>query len=435
MAAAAAVCVIPLGGCGSGGAAAPMGHACEGGILSLQYSGAVSIFDIPVPDRQIADARLGVAGSNMASLSDASGACATPGNFDLTYGALPAGVALDATTGAVSGTPTAVGIYSAIVRFVPSDASGSVQAKLEFQVADPALAAYRTWGVPAGGGALPASGRLVSMGSALVLAESTAPAITFARSDDLGASWHADAALDLSPARASTAISGDGATGLYLVAGRDSDGVLQDDVWHFDGLAWQQRAAHAPFGPRAGMTVFVSGGAVWVIGGSDGVVSHADVWRSDDAGASWTRATDALYDTSAFEPATSLACGGDAGGTPVVLLRQDWQVHDVPPGTSVLRSTNGGTTWQPPTLAAHAPVGTLGGTTGQCVSSPQGLFVAGREGVSASYTVILFTADGIDWALQPVDRSFDGLTPEQGGAVLGGNLFLGFGGMLHVTGP
>jgi len=74
---------------------------------------------------------------------------------------------------------------------------------------------------------------------------------------------------------------------LWVIGGRDDDG-LTNDVWSSsDGIHWDQKPA-APFSARQDHQVVVHGGALWLVGGR--LNSHNqylnDVWRSEN-GADW----------------------------------------------------------------------------------------------------------------------------------------------------
>ena len=78
------------------------------------------------------------------------------------------------------------------------------------------------------------------------------------------------------------------------------DSTFFDDVWSSrDGVTWIQETADAPWEGRAGLSVVVHAGAIYVLGGSQGDdastggsgrVLFNDVWMSRD-GRNWTEVT------------------------------------------------------------------------------------------------------------------------------------------------
>jgi hypothetical protein len=74
--------------------------------------------------------------------------------------------------------------------------------------------------------------------------------------------------------------------------------TLFNDVWRSsDGVVWEEVTAHAPWAPRAGASVVVKDGYLYLLGGEYGFVGTPppyfnDVWRTRD-GASWELVTPA----------------------------------------------------------------------------------------------------------------------------------------------
>ena len=82
---------------------------------------------------------------------------------------------------------------------------------------------------------------------------------------------------------------------LYLIGGYDGTNFF-NDVWKStDGKSWTRVLTDTPnpkstqFSRRGGHEAVVLGNALYLIGGDDGTNQLNDVWKSSDAGASWTR--------------------------------------------------------------------------------------------------------------------------------------------------
>ena len=90
--------------------------------------------------------------------------------------------------------------------------------------------------------------------------------------------------------------TGSGVDGLmWLIGGSPSSiGGYKNDVWYSaDGATWTLATAAAPFSPRAFHSSVVFGGAIWVMGGTDGVSPLKDAWYSYD-GYHWAEASSAV---------------------------------------------------------------------------------------------------------------------------------------------
>ena len=113
------------------------------------------------------------------------------------------------------------------------------------------------------------------------------------RSSDGGLTWDqvADAAKRFSPARKlhSPVVLGED---IYVIAGRSST-TSRRDVWKSSdrGVSWNRAAANAGFSARYFATVGVLNGALYLMGGFQGIGAYLnDVWRSTD-GVTWTEVT------------------------------------------------------------------------------------------------------------------------------------------------
>ncbi len=138
---AALVASLVMAGCGGGGGGSDGagGGAGGGGTLSGPSSNpspcapnlCVS-FDYP----SAIVARM-LSGSVFPESAQATAGYAT--HYSVTSGSLPQGMTLDASTGAVHGTPTTNGFYDATVQLTVSGYSGSLSTHLSLEVLDPTL--------------------------------------------------------------------------------------------------------------------------------------------------------------------------------------------------------------------------------------------------------------------------------------------------------
>lgn len=108
---------------------------------------------------------------------------------------------------------------------------------------------------------------------------------------------------------------------IWLIGGANDDGFL-NDIWSsVDGINWvEEQAVGSIFSERAGHSVVVHDGAMWVIGGVIGSQIYAnDVWKSTD-GKNWQKVTEnadwiarGLHQVLSFDKKLWLMTGGQHG--------------------------------------------------------------------------------------------------------------------------
>lgn len=133
------------GGGGSGGSGGDTSGSAGGKLLATPNSPAGKLpctpdlcvkFGYPT----VVAARL-LAGGFLPQFlpNDGTPAASYTTHYRLTGGALPQGMTLDASTGAISGTPTTNGYYDATIQLAVDGYSGSLGTHLSMEVADPIL--------------------------------------------------------------------------------------------------------------------------------------------------------------------------------------------------------------------------------------------------------------------------------------------------------
>ncbi len=80
---------------------------------------------------------------------------------------------------------------------------------------------------------------------------------------------------------------------LYIIGGKENIlSQYKNDVWSFDGTAWNQIATTTEFSPREALSSFVSDNKIYIFGGRSstirGFTNYNDIWSSSD-GVNWTQ--------------------------------------------------------------------------------------------------------------------------------------------------
>lgn len=389
-------------------------------------------------DDQLAEGDLGKAfTTGEPSVRDAPKACAKGASYVVASGALPPGMTLDATTGAISGAPAAAGVYDLQVSVTGPLFSQPVQSgSLQFQIRNPAAFAWSGWDDGSGGGRAISEGArsLNVLGDSLVLTYGGSSAVTTMRSTDGGAIWSTDHPPTAPAKRREFAVADDGAGHLYVIGGEGDTGLL-DDVWVFDGTAWQQQAAHAGFGPRRPALVFAAAGFLFLYG--DSQQGLTDLWRSADGGRYWTKVADKPFDDPDGVPPLDTNCGGLLNGVPVIVTSRHVHGTGQHPYTQVWSSPDAGATWQLHLLAEspNSPFMTLNGGGRQCAVNNGRFFVTGSMGLWGDVVDVASSADLDHWDYQPRSNAFLSESPLPGAVFLNGRLHLGYGKTLYTSQP
>lgn len=207
---------------------------------------------------------------------------------------LPAGMSIDANSGIISGTPTAVngGTVNVIMTVAGFTGSVGTQFTLYVNAPMPAPLAWTAQTMHAGFSAL-SQHSAAMLGNTIYVVGSRTDNQTIEtwRSTDKGLTWQK---LPVAPgvAVANFALSSDG-TALYLAGGVNAAKLGSNQIWRFDGTIWAQVAVKTPFSARWGHTLTKLGNKWIIVGGaafdaSNNAVSNlGDVWESSDNGVNW----------------------------------------------------------------------------------------------------------------------------------------------------
>ncbi len=138
----ALVASLVMAGCGGGGGGAGGGGG-GGGSAGGALTGNAGTASPCAPDLCVS---FGYPSAIVARLltgsvfpDSAQATAGYPTHYSVTSGSLPQGMTLDASTGAVHGTPTTNGFYDATVQLTVSGYSGSLSTHLSLEVLDPSL--------------------------------------------------------------------------------------------------------------------------------------------------------------------------------------------------------------------------------------------------------------------------------------------------------
>lgn len=180
--------------------------------------------------------------------------------------------------------------------------------------------------------------------------------------------------------------------GSILIIGGYSGG-WKKDVWRSTngGFTWTQQTASAPWTARAYFgTVVLADGSVVIIGGATSASAvPRDVWRSTDAGVSWTRLTNA----AGWRGRERFGCLLLDGNTIVIMGGKALNTYY----SDVWKSIDGGITWTQ--VGSNATGGACFGFG--CVLLPSGTIVTygGSTGSTTSTNRVWHSLDnGATWS-------------------------------------
>jgi hypothetical protein len=303
-------------------------------------------------------------------------------------GSLPPGVQFDASSGAITGTPSAGGVYEVTVR--PDVASSDVSTGLTLSIQPLGRASLAL--VPLELNAPSFSGQRLNpriaaaagagvthlwIGSWVVDGER----FRVYRSSDGGASWSGDTTGGLIRAHGDTlgdfllAASADKA--YVLEAGADVQFVPVPNVlYRYDGSAWALRNDTLPFvAPRGASMQALPNGRVAVAWSDSTGIS---LWTSDDEGATWTkRSASGGISPGFLDNGLSVCLGATGGDWHVVATPGDFFAH--------ARLGAGSETWSEPAWRW----GSYAQPFALCASDGERMWLAGQPATTAQNYLML----------------------------------------------
>jgi len=229
------------------------------------------------------------------------------------------------------------------------------------------------------------------------------------RSDTVAAAWtKLEIDVPTSAVRGFALASDDAA--LFLSGGLTTSGAQSNQVWKFDGAAWNQQAASAAFPARDGHAMIKWRARLYIMGGRSGNTSLGDVWASDDDGATW-----AQVPTSSFTPRADLCT--------VVLGDTLYALGGAGP-FDVLRSTDGAV-WS---ATPSPPIEVFVTGSAHCAAIAGRIYYIAEGANTNCFAWSISSADGVDWQFEPSFGNY-GIPPSPGTAVVGGRIYIasGFG--------
>jgi hypothetical protein len=227
-------------------------------------------------------------------------------------------------------------------------------------------------------------------------------------SSDLGSTWSSVTTASAPPATRHFALATVG-TDLYLSGGESMGpygtplGSYTSHVWRFDGSAWHELTAAAPFAGRMDHAMIGIGGALYVLGGRDAAGDLSDAWKSVDGGVTWTQI------------GTPLPVG--AGGR---VCAVEWNGEILLVANAALKTSSDATAWA--SVPGYVAPFQISAT--HCAVLNGRLYLYGLGGGPGQSEGTVSSPDLVSWQFEP-STSYPDIAP--GLAAVNGHLLLGLG--------
>lgn len=390
--------------CGGGSGDGP-----DPGCTVITPNGNFVLADFYYPDGVVGTVGQALAASPTVRLEP--GGCVRQTSFAVSSGALPPGLALERSTGLISGTPTQDGYFEFSVAMTVAGVEGSLTALRGADIRQAGSAGtaplLKRWEEAGYATELGVYGRLGAIGGKLF-------GITWNRYQAMieTYAWLDDDWTQLKIAGPGNirdfALSSDG-TFIHLAGGLDGAG-LTSQVWRFDGSKWIRMAAPGAFQPRKAHSMLSHAGALYLLGGVDAAGRQLqDTWKSTDSGITWT-----LVSAAGFEPRSNF-CAVSNGASLFVMGGET-------ESAKVWRSTEGAS-WAEVPIAVTSPLRkALATGSGTCALLGDRIVFVGKDGALPGQSSSASSTNGTDWSFAPHMQWFSFVEP--GAAVLDGRMYV-----------